>query len=255
MIRFEVHGGTRRDQAACDRQEMLVTDDLDNNLRDYLVSASRGAAGLVPYIGGPLGELISHTIPKQRLDRLVQYVRELEQRLQSMEEQVVQEALNDPRRIDLVETGGYQAARSVSTERIVWIAELVFQGLQKSDVDILRHKRLMNLLEEVDDDELLLLNAYGQNYGAQNQEAWGAVNRPSPGHLGSSTAELDAEKLFELGQDRLLRLGLLRKNIPRPKQGNYPEFDPNTGSFKGRVEISYLGRMLLREIGLLTSDE
>jgi hypothetical protein len=56
--------------------------------------------------------------------------------------------------------------------------------------------------------------------------------------------------LYKAGEDHLLRLGLLQRNYGNVKKGEYPEFDQNTGSFKGRAEISYLGRMLLREMGV-----
>jgi hypothetical protein len=62
-------------------------------------------------------------------------------------------------------------------------------------------------------------------------------------------AIIDAGKLYDAGRDHLLRLGLLRKNYPRPRRGEQPEFDAQNGDFKHNVEISYLGRMLLRAIG------
>ena len=34
------------------------------------------------------------------------------------------------------------------------------------------------------------------------------------------------------------------------KRGEYPPFDPQLGGFKSKIEISYLGRMLLGEAGI-----
>lgn len=75
------------------------------------------------------------------------------------------------------------------------------------------------------------------------------MNRPEPTFMGSSTEAIDREALFELGKNRLLRLGLLKSKFSSVKKGQLPEFDPKTGGFEGRVEISYLGRMLLRSAG------
>jgi hypothetical protein len=65
----------------------------------------------------------------------------------------------------------------------------------------------------------------------------------------SPVSELDAEKLYDAGEQHLLRLGLLRKNYGSVGRGELPEFDARSGDFRHRVEISYLGRMLLRAIG------
>ena len=76
------------------------------------------------------------------------------------------------------------------------------------------------------------------------------MNRPEPAHLGSSQTQLDKAQLYEAGKSRLLRLGLLQRNYGHVKRGEYPPFDARSGGFKSRIEISYLGRMLLREAGI-----
>ena len=93
------------------------------------------------------------------------------------------------------------------------------------------------------------MSAYGQTYGGENLEAWDTVNLPGPAHLGSPTEDIDREKLYKAGKEHLLQLGLLDKRYPFVKQGGIPEFDTMKGEFKGNKQISYLGRMLLREIG------
>ncbi len=68
--------------------------------------------------------------------------------------------------------------------------------------------------------------------------------------LGSSPAQLDDVELYDLGTQNLLRLGLLERRYDTVKRGEYPPFDPEAGDFKSRVQISYLGRMLLKEAGI-----
>jgi len=77
-----------------------------------------------------------------------------------------------------------------------------------------------------------------------------AVNRPDSAHLGSSMEEIDKEKLYDVGKQHLLSLGLLQHNYGHVKSGEYPPFDRQSGGFKSRIEISYLGRMLLKEAGI-----
>ena len=142
--------------------------------------------------------------------------------------------------------------QAVSESRINQIVEAVANGLDSDDSETVRRKRLLRTFGELDDDEIALLNAYGRSYGGADRTAFDHVNRPPPAHLGSNQIEIDHEKLYEAGKEHLLRLGLLKKSFPFVKRGELPEFDRTIGDFKHSTEISYLGRMLLREIGLPT---
>ena len=126
----------------------------------------------------------------------------------------------------------------------------MFRGLGTDGTNLVRRKRLLGLFGEIDDDEFLLLNAYGQSYGGLGSGAWEAIDQPSPPVLGSSTEQLEDAKLYELGTQNLLRLGLLERNFGQVKRGEYPPFDAKAGGLKSRIEISYLGRILLREAGI-----
>ena len=227
-----------------------MSDQLDSDKRDRLALVTKVAASLVPFVGGPLGELIAEVIPRQRQDRIVEYLRELETRLATLENEKVERILTDVEKVDLIESGGYLAARATSSERISSIAEIVFRGLGADEAHVLRRKRLLGLFSEIDDDEFLLLNAYGQSYGGGASGAWDAIERPPPPIIGSSEEQLAEAKLYELGTENLLRLGLLQRKFDHVKKGEYPPFDAKAGGFKSRTEISYLGRMLLKEAGV-----
>lgn len=140
--------------------------------------------------------------------------------------------------------------RATTAERIRQIAQVVASGLKSDEAETIRRKRLLTLLSEIDDDESAILAAYGSSYGTGDYSQWEKIQIPDPPHLGSEKTEIDQSKLYKAGEDHLLRLGLLQRNYGNVKKGEYPEFDQNTGSFKGRAEISYLGRMLLREMGV-----
>lgn len=227
-----------------------MPDQLDTDWRDRAALATRIAASLVPVVGGPLAELITEAIPRQRQERIVQYLRQLDVRLAALEQGKVSHILADVEKIDLVESGGYLAARATTSERISRIAEIVSRGLESDETNIIRRKRLLGLFAEVDDDEFLLLNAYGQSYGGLNSSVWSTIDQPPPAHLGSSAKQLDETKLYDLGKQNLLRLGLLQRKFDNVKRGEYPPFDAREGGFKSRIEISHLGRMLLREAGV-----
>ena len=227
-----------------------MSDQLDPDWRDRVAQVVRVAGSFAPMVGGPLAEVVTATIPRLRQERIVKYLRQLEARLTTLEHERVKNILSDPKAIDLIESGGYLAARAVTTERLSRITELVFRGLEADEVGEIRRKRLLGLFGEIDDDEFLLLNAYGQSYGGDGSEAWDAVDRPEPAYLGSPRALVDREQLYEAGMKHLLRLDLLERKYDHVKRGEYPPFDAQSGGFKSRIEISYLGRMLLRETGI-----
>jgi len=227
-----------------------MTDDLDTNAKDRLVAATRGALSAVPFVGGLLGELVAEVIPGQRQQRIVSYLRLLEERIAAMESGEAKAALESPEKIDLIERGGYQAARATSAERIARIVEVVSRGLQTDEAEIIRRKRLIGLLGEIDEDEAAILAAFGHSYGVSNPGAFEGIPRPGPPVLSAGPEVFEQNKLYDLGVEHLLRLGLLERRYSHVKKGELPDFDPKTGGFKGMLQVSFLGRMLLREMGI-----
>ena len=227
-----------------------MPDGLDKTWRDHAALATRVAASLVPIVGGPLAELITEAIPRLRQDRMIEYLRQLDEKMGLLEKVLSDRLSADEERIDLIETGGHLAARATTAERISHIAEIVVHGLSSDEVNFIRRKRLLGLYGEIDDEEFLLLRAYGGSEGGFHSNAWDTVDRPLPAALGSSREQLDQAKLYEVGEENLLRLGLLERRFGPVKKGEYPEFDARSGGFKSHVGISYLGRMLLREAGI-----
>lgn len=225
---------------------------LDEDFRDQLVAIGKGAVSLIPLIGGPLAEIIGVSVPQQRADRIATYVRALGDRVQGLEAQVRDGLSASKPKIDLIEEGGYQAARAISPERIGQITEAVARGLEENDADVIRRRRLLVILGELDDDEVALLNAHGRSYAGADRTAFSSINRPERPHMQSTIEVREADRLYQVGKEHLLRLELLKRNYGSIKKGQVPEFDAGVGEFKHTVEISYLGRLLLKEIGMPT---
>lgn len=230
-------------------------DGLDENLRDKLVAIGKGVASAFPLAGGILAEVVSMVIPGQRADRIAAYLRALAARIDDLAEEVKVGLASNTEKIGLIEEGGFQAARATSLERINQIVEAVSRGLSENDSDLIRRKRLLLIFGEMDDDEVNILNAYGKLYAGADRQALEKVNRPSLPHLRSPPSVIEQNQLYETGKEHLVRLGLLRKNYGNVRKGEIPEFDARKGDFKHNLEVSYLGRMLLREIGMETPIE
>lgn len=232
-----------------------MSNDLQPNARDTIALVARTGVSLVPFAGPLLAEAIN-LIPGLRDERIVEYIEKLGARVDAMEEAAAKAAMANPHKLDLIERGGLQAARALSSERIDRIVEVVERGLKAVESEIIRRKRLLELLGEIDDDELAMLSAYGKAYVTHDWSVFGELNRPEPLMMGDgdengkALALLEQNELFELGSRHLIRLGLLARRYTSPKKGQLPEFDYKTGGLKGRVDISFLGRMLLAEIGV-----
>ena len=96
------------------KRDELDADLLDSNLRDKLVAIGKGAAGVIPFAGGFLAELVGAVIPEQRADRISEYLRLLAARTDELEYDLIKQILSSPEKIDLIEEGGHQATRATS---------------------------------------------------------------------------------------------------------------------------------------------
>ena len=250
-----LHDGNRHDEdmdRPMTEQGPDAYDPLDDDYRDQLVAIGKGAVSLVPLVGGPLAEIIGAAIPNQRADRIAAYVRGLDERINRLSENLKEGISSSSAKIDLIVEGGYQSARALSPERVDQITEAVTHGLTEDEADVIRRKRLLVMFGELDDDEVALLNAYGRSYAGADRNAFERINRPERVHMQSSPDAIERDRLYRAGTEHLLRLDLLKRNFGTVKKGQVPEFDPASGHFKHSVEIAFLGRLLLKEIGMPT---
>jgi hypothetical protein len=171
-------------------------------------------------------------------------------RISDLEASEIEGFSGSPDKIDLIERGGFQAVQALSESRISTIATLVSSGLKENESSLLRKKRLLRILGQIDDDELAVLTAYGMNYANRAPEYFDRINRPDPPHLAAAKELIEQNKLYDAGITNLLSLELLRKRYRIDRGAEVPKFDKIKGEFVGHIEISYLGRMLLRQIGV-----
>jgi len=218
----------------------------------------KGLLGMIPGVGGILAEVAGQLIPQQRLERLEAYARQLSDRLDEMGEDQLREKLEDPEGIDLFEEGALQSVRALSPERQDYITSIVASGITGDEKARIESKRMLKLLREIDDDQMIILagklrrNERDKSFHDRHAEIF---DRPRV-HMESERTELDKEALFELARVELVRLGLLAPTFKALKKGEFPEFDQKTGMIKQQSRrLTPLGRMLLRHVGLASQDD
>ena len=235
-------------------------EDLKSRLADYSVAATRGAANLVPIVGPVLAEVLGVVIPQQRIDRIAKFAEELERRLSSVEINMLKSQLNNGEFTDLIEEGFRQAARSLSDERRQYIASLIINSLSSENISYAESRHLLRILDEVNDIEIIWLRFYREATMGGDKEFWEThknVLEPVPvAAYGSSQETLDKHTLQESYKEHLFQLRLFERRYrmdhnTMDHNTKEPVFDEWTGTQKVEgYEITSLGRLLLKEIGL-----
>jgi len=213
--------------------------DLDTNIRDRLVSVAQGVSGACPLIGPIISEAIGQLIPNQRLDRVVSFLKTLEEDFAQVQSRLdwIERNSATPEGLDILEEGMLQAARSVSKDRQKWLAAIVGSSLSSESLKYNESRKLLNLYRELADPELIWLiyisgpQAYSSSYHKELSDQYRDILNPASRGYGMSQEEADRSALQDGYKNTLLRLGLATL-----KQNGQA------------LEISPLGRLLVRYI-------
>ena len=226
---------------------------------DLATALARGSVGAIPIVGSLASEVLGLVIPNRRLDRIEALLNELSQQLGNRSADDVQARFNSPEFADVLEDAIGQSARALSQERIHRIAALLKNSLTDEELRHLQDKRVLDLLAELNDAELIILQSYSRE--ARFDPDWlnnnAAVINPTPSYFGASQSEHDEATLQEQFREHLRQLGLLSATIsPSSKPGGIPQFDDRTGLPKtSGYELTSLGLLLLRRIDVLGPTE
>jgi hypothetical protein len=196
---------------------------------------------MVPIAGSLIAELITEVVPGQRQERIEDWLRQLADRLALVEQATLRPRLCEPENVALFEEGAYQAARAISEERRRHIAELVAGGIADDRRDYVESHRLLRLLGELDDGEIIILASYLQkNREGGYRKRHANVLEDVAVDLGSGRGQLDADTVRQAGRQHLVQLGLL---------------DQGALGGTASIQLNRLGRLLLRRIGLAHDDD
>jgi hypothetical protein len=224
---------------------------------DIAVSAMRSSVGVLPIVGPLMGELVGYTIPNQRFDRLVKFCKELDSKLSVIDNSIIKLALQDENFTDLLEESLRQSVRSLSDERRKYIASIIANSLTQEKLKFIDSKRILRILGEINDIEVIWLRFYycpllngDQEFRKKHEKI---LNYEHP-HIHSPKNVLDKETLQENYRDHLVQLGLLKPEYQSFKFTQSVELvvlDNFTKSPKiSRYEITSLGNLLIQHIDL-----
>lgn len=224
---------------------------------DGVAAVLRAGAGLVPGIGGPLAELVSQFIPNVRMQRAEDYLRWLNRKSEHLSDEQFRQRLMTEPAMDLVEEGALQAIRALTDQRREQIANAVTKGITGEAADILEAKRMLSLLRQLDEAQIIILaSKLNKNQNKEYFDNHVNILRIVALHMQSPREDLDRGTVQQIGRQQLTSLGLLRQRFKKPKKGQAPEMDEKTGMIASSGdEITPLGRLLLRAIGLAEAND
>ena len=226
--------------------------DLENRKEDLIASALKGVCGTLPVVGPSIAEVIGYVIPNQRIDRIASLLKALEAKIDPEDKAKVEARMLEEKSVDLMEDGFLQAARALSEERIEHIASLLKNSLTSEDLEQNAYKRLLFILGEINDIEVLLLKfhtrlttiGWAEEFRSKHP---GVLTEPL--YIRTSQKEVDKHAICEAYITNLSRLGLIKSMFDRPWRDELPELDEQTGMMKSSgYYITDLGRLLLRSI-------
>ncbi|MAT15820.1 MAG: hypothetical protein CMJ46_11200 [Planctomyces sp.] len=235
--------------------------ELNSNSTDHLASVAKVITGMVPVAGVLLSEIVGNKIPNQRVDRIARFLEELSKRLKEIEEETLRARLTSSEGVDLLEDAFFQAARTLTEERTEHLANLLAHGFTTDQLDYAQTKRLLWLLGQLSDEEIVILrsslakNAADDEADSDFREKNDELLRGR--HLKEDTPpeEYDKEALISSYYQHLRDLQLI-KSRSTPKQ--FHEFSKSEREelaikpweIRG-PEITRLGEMLLDHLDMI----
>jgi hypothetical protein len=221
---------------------------LGQSVGDLVTALGKGAVGMVPVVGPALAEVICILAPAHRFERIESYVRILADRIEQLS--ISTHRVQEMESINLFEEGARQAARAIRNERHAQIATLVASGMAGEDYERLQSKRLLLLLSEIDDAELIILTSLlDRNFGdADFYQRHENILREPTAETGASPKKNDQVAVYWAAFDHLERLGLV-------KAQNIEEEYGSMHHKRSDHQLTHLGLMLLRRAGIAEENE
>ncbi len=225
---------------------------LQNKRVDTAVAATKGVLGAVPFAGGALAEIIGSVVPNQRLERITDFLIELDKRLKKFEI----EKLNDNKfSLDLFEDAMYQAVRALSGERNKYLANFLKQTIDVNAESFSTKKKLLSILQELTDKDIAILQSISKRWYLPTAREFGVSGLTNGARNKLSDTEqneYEHQKVdFGLHIATLNRLNLVHiKEKEIDPEWEDSHIDHNTGLPEvDDCNLTKIGELLLSNIG------
>ena len=207
------------------------------NVNKYSLAALKGGIGAIP--GGSLVvELLNVTIPDRRLERIEKILMILASKELDLDSEEIKQKFHSPEFADIFEDVIHQAVRALSEERLEYLASILEKSLTEEEIKHLQTKRLLSILGEINDVEIIILQSYEldkQRDGGSFKETHKNIFNYEYVTSKSSQNEREQNSMLQNYKDHLVNLGLIGLTH---------------SSSNSTLYLTPLGGMLLKKIGL-----
>lgn len=216
---------------------------LENDATDYLTTVLGGAVGLIPIVGGPVSELVKFIIPNQREDRIVKFIKELDEEIKKLNISIdeIKEKFADAKYGIFLYECCKSTVNEMYEEKINYYKKLFITGVVSDSSNILKASNILKILSNISYVEILYLKFY---YCIE----WGKVEEihKIKKQLGTEYLKpnymmgMDANQRDEETFKQIIINNLFQNNLLENKYEK---------SGKSSIKITMVGKLLLKEIG------
>ena len=224
---------------------------LENDKSDIVAVIMKSVVSLVPYIGGPIAEVIGYVVPNQRLDRLTRFVKIIKEKVEDIDEKINKRSKQDPIFLDFFEDELTQVSRATTEERMNYLSNLLVNGIDSDEADLLAAKQLLRILGQLNDAEIIWLKYYYTDYAERKDfiEKNSALLQPIPRYMTMDKKDYRTSVIQESYKQRLEELHLVESKIRFDSETGLPKLNsPKIGFEKKSIEITPLGKQLIEII-------
>jgi hypothetical protein len=220
---------------------------------DLTVAGFVGLVGLTPIIGSLIAEVVSEIIPRRREARIISMLEKLSEKVIGLESEF-EVKLRTPEYVALLEDGFIQSSKSLTAERLDYIASLLKNSIPEEDNEHIWHQKLLSILGDLNDAQVIILKRYSfhsadvegiQSFIQQHQD----ILRVPTIVMGASDEDVEHLTRYNVYRDGLVSVNLLEPKYKKLSKSELPEFDYRTGRIEtSGYQITRLGRALLEFI-------
>lgn len=227
-------------------------DSLNETAKDKLFNYCKAAIGEIPIVGGVLGEVLYSSIPNQRQERVVAFIKLIADRLDNIEAVVLKESIYST---DVLQDAVTHSAKAMSESRNQYLANIVVTHLVCDEELYNVKKNILFTLSELTDLEIKYLYARSSQYLLRNQNPFKHQRLTIGKYRDLTEREKSEYDLKDIAQNiathKLLRLNLLesKDNIEELLSMSERERAVNNTDLKRQITITKYGERLLKMIG------
>lgn len=213
--------------------------EINKNPKEYGIALVKGVLGSIPG-GSIVVELLNVTIPDKRMGRVEKLLLVLAFKGLNLDSEEIREKLEQSDECtDIFEDILHQTIRTFTDERFEYLASVLEQTLTEEEVKYNETKRLLSILKEINDVEIIILQSYEVHKNTdqifkqkhQNIFKYQCISRNKE----TSKEEIEQNAIFNNYKNHLINLGLIGLN---------------NAQRNSQLFLTPLGGMLLKKIGL-----